>query len=45
MKALKDVDFDGVMIADHIPGMVNNHGTAFSIGYMKALLERADEEV
>lgn len=40
MKALKDVDFDGVLIADHIPSMVNSSGTAFSIGYMKGLLER-----
>ncbi len=42
MKALKDVDFDGVLIADHIPVMVHGKdtGTAFSIGYMKGLLER-----
>jgi len=43
MKALKEVDFDGVFIADHIPSMVNGSGTAFSIGYMKALLERVNE--
>jgi mannonate dehydratase len=41
MKALKDVDFDGVLIADHIPSMVYPQvGTAFSIGYMKGLVER-----
>jgi len=42
MKALKEVDFDGVLIADHIPVMVHGKetGTAFSIGYMKGLLER-----
>ena len=47
MKALKDVDFDGVLIADHIPKMVHGRhtGTAFSIGYMKGLLERVNSEV
>jgi mannonate dehydratase len=40
LKALKDVDFDGVLIADHIPSMVYPQvGTAFSIGYMKGLVE------
>jgi mannonate dehydratase len=47
MKALREVDFDGAVIADHVPAMVggNRVATAFSIGYMKALLERADSEV
>lgn len=41
LKALKDVDFKGVMIADHIPSMVYQRtNTAFSIGYMKGLVER-----
>lgn len=46
MRALRDVAFDGVAIADHIPLMANDHrvGTAYSIGYMKALLERANAE-
>ena len=44
LKALKKVDFNGVFIADHIPRMVNGAGTAFSIGYMKALLERVIAE-
>ncbi len=46
MRALREVNFDGVIIADHIPLMANDHrvGTAFSIGYMKALLERANAE-
>jgi len=40
MKALKDVDFDGVIIADHIPRMVGSKtGSAFSVGYMKGLLD------
>jgi len=47
MKALREVDFNGVLIADHIPMMANDRriGTAFSIGYMKALLERTNVEV
>ncbi len=46
MRAMREVNFDGVAIADHIPMMANDHriGTAFSIGYMKALLERANAE-
>jgi mannonate dehydratase len=44
MHALVEVGFDGVVIPDHIPLMANDRrvGTAFSIGYMKALLERAN---
>ena len=44
VRALVEADFRGVMIADHIPTMANDPrvGTAFSIGYMKALLERAN---
>ncbi len=45
LKALKEVNFDGVIIADHIPGMVYPHtGAAFSIGYMKGLVERVYAE-
>jgi mannonate dehydratase len=41
LEALKDVDFKGVLIADHIPSMAfPQTGTAFSIGYMKGLVER-----
>jgi mannonate dehydratase len=44
MRALRDVDFNGVIIADHIPQMANDRrvATAYSIGYMKALLERVN---
>jgi len=47
MKALREVNFDGAVIADHVPGMVGGGraATAFAIGYMKALLERANAEV
>jgi mannonate dehydratase len=46
MKALREVDFDGVLIADHIPLMGNHSrvGTAYTIGYMKALLARVNAE-
>jgi mannonate dehydratase len=46
VKALRQVDFDGVMIADHIPMMADDHrlGTAYTIGYMKALLNRVNAE-
>ena len=46
LKALKDVGFDGVVIADHIPAMAYGPytGTAFSIGYIKAMVERAIAE-
>ncbi len=46
MKAMRQVDFDGVLIADHIPMMSNDHrlGTAYTIGYMKALVERVNAE-
>ncbi|HEX5502881.1 MAG TPA: mannonate dehydratase [Thermomicrobiales bacterium] len=47
MKALQEVGFRGVVIPDHIPRMADDPrlGTAFSIGYMKALVRRAEEEV
>lgn len=47
MRALREVDFDGVVIADHVPGMVGGGraATAYSIGYMRALLERANAEL
>ncbi len=46
LKAMRAVDFDGVFIADHIPLMANDHrvATAYTIGYMKALLERVEAE-
>ncbi len=46
MRALREVNFNGVMIPDHIPEMIGGGraGTAYSIAYMKALLKRANEE-
>jgi len=47
MKALVEVRFDGAVIPDHVPLMAGDRkvGTAYTIGYMKALLERAKAEV
>ena len=68
MKALKKINFDGVLIADHVPRMIappvgrgNNNATvtatpsvpaqtadyrglAFSIGYIKSLRDRVEDE-
>lgn len=46
LKAMRAVDFDGVFIADHIPAMGGTPqvGTAYTIGYMKAMLERVNIE-
>jgi len=45
MRALRAVDFDGVVIADHIPLMGGDPriGMAYSIAYMKALVRWANE--
>jgi mannonate dehydratase len=47
MRTLQEVDFRGVVIPDHIPRMADDPrlGTAYTIGYMKALLRRAEAEV
>ncbi|MHC4406053.1 MAG: mannonate dehydratase [Planctomycetota bacterium] len=46
MKALVDVGFQGAVIPDHIPRMVGapHAGVAHSIGYMRALLQRAERQ-
>jgi mannonate dehydratase len=46
MKALRDVEFDGIVILDHSPAMVggNYTQTAYGFAYMKALLNRANAE-
>lgn len=46
MKALVESDFRGVVIADHVPNMVGGRlvGWAYSIGYIKALLARANAD-
>ena len=44
LKALAEVDFDGVLIPDHIPLMGGDQriGTAFTLGWMKAAVARAN---
>lgn len=46
MRTLVDVDFRGILIADHVPGMVGGGktGWAYSIGYIKALYAMALDE-
>ncbi len=42
MRTLVEVDFRGILIADHVPGMVESRaGWAYSIGYIKALYDMA----
>ena len=44
IRALAEVDFDGVLIPDHVPLMGDDAriGMAYTVGYMKALIERAE---
>jgi mannonate dehydratase len=46
MRMLREVQFDGVVIGDHFPAMVGGSraSVAYTVGYMKALLERANAE-
>lgn len=46
MKALRDVNFDGIIILDHTPQTVggNYAATAYGFAYMRALLNRANAE-
>ncbi len=47
MRALRQADFDGVVIGDHFPDMVGGSraSVAYTFAYMKALRQRAYEEV
>jgi mannonate dehydratase len=46
MQALRAVDYDGGIIADHIPMMVGGTGAgpAYSIAYMRALVQAVNNE-
>ena len=46
MKALRDVNYDGIVILDHSPRLVggNYAQTAYGFAYMRALLNRANDE-
>ncbi|MBM3725721.1 MAG: TIM barrel protein [Acidobacteria bacterium] len=45
MRALKKVNFEGIVIPDHVPGAGYPHvNNAYTLGYMKALRDRARRE-
>jgi mannonate dehydratase len=46
MRALREVNYSGCVIADHVPGMVGGRyaAYAYAIAYIKALKERAEAE-
>jgi mannonate dehydratase len=46
MKVLHEIDFRGVVIADHVPGMVGGPrtGWSYSIGYIRALIRAVTAE-
>ncbi|MBK5291105.1 MAG: mannonate dehydratase, partial [Acidobacteriia bacterium] len=47
MKALRKVDFHGIIIPDHVPGggpMYPQANYAYTLGYMKALRDRVNAE-
>jgi mannonate dehydratase len=46
MRTLREVKFDGAVIPDHIPPMLGGYrvGTAYSIAYMRALIQAANTE-
>jgi mannonate dehydratase len=47
MKALREVDYRGGVAPEHTPAMAGQRrtGVAFTFGYVKALLERANAEL
>ncbi len=50
MRGLRAAKFSGALMPDHVPALVgdsgiNRAGTAYCISYMRALLERANQEV
>jgi len=40
MRALREVDFDGVLIPDHVPDTGDGRSTAYTLGYMRATRQR-----
>ena len=47
MKAMRDINFDGIAILDHSPGAggaAQNAQTAYGFAYMRALANRANGE-
>jgi mannonate dehydratase len=46
MRALREVEFDGAIISDHLPSMIGGRraAEAYSVGYMRALAQAANNE-
>jgi len=46
MRALREVQFDGAIISDHLPAMLGGRraAEAFSVGYQKALVQAVNNE-
>ena len=44
MRALREVDFDGVLIPDHVPDSGDGRSSAYTIGYMRATRRRVYAE-
>lgn len=48
MRALRKVDFPGVIVGDHFPRMIPSAGPVagqiYTVGYLQALIERANED-
>jgi len=46
MRVLRQMEFDGCIIPDHIPNMLGGHrvGVAYSIAYMRALVQAVNNE-
>ncbi len=47
MRALRQVNFDGILIGDHFPEMVGGQraSVAYTIGHIRALKQRAEAEI
>jgi mannonate dehydratase len=42
LRALREVEFDGVLLPDHVPGDVTH--TSYTIGYMRAIRDRVNAD-
>ncbi|MEO6757973.1 MAG: D-mannonate dehydratase, partial [Saprospiraceae bacterium] len=47
MRALREVNFDGIVIGDHFPTMVGgpNVAVAYTVAWIRSMIERANAEV
>src|SRR5579875_1142975 len=46
IRELAEANFDGIVIADHVPLMLNDKrlATSYTIGYLKALIRAAEDD-